>query len=85
MDRHGDGHTKEKDFYCTKDKLYDAFIMEAIEDFHIIGFNTLDKEQDWDGCIVTGELIIFSSNDVQMLQTKGGKRTCHYHLPIRSY
>ena len=48
---------KAKDFYCTKDKLYDAFIMEALEDFSIIGFNTLDKEQDWDGCIVTGNLI----------------------------
>lgn len=48
---------KKGDFYCTKDKLYDAFMMEAVEDFYIIGFSTLDKEQDWDGIIVKDKIV----------------------------
>ena len=48
---------KEGDFYCTKDKLYDHFIIEALEDFCMIGFNTLDKPQDWNGRIVNEDIL----------------------------
>ena len=29
--------------------------MEALEDSYMVGFNTLDKDQDWDGRLVTEE------------------------------
>ena len=48
---------KKGDFYCVKDKLYDHFIMEVLEDFCMIGFSTLDKEQDWDGRLIDEELL----------------------------
>ena len=48
---------KKGDFYCTKDKLYDAFMMEAVEDFYIIGFSTLDIKQDWNGTIVKDKIL----------------------------
>ena len=48
---------KKGDFYSAKNKLYDHFIIEALEDFFMIGFNTLDKAQDWDGRIVNEDIL----------------------------
>ena len=48
---------KKGDFYCAKDKLYDHFLVEALEDFSMIGFNTLDKPQDWSGRIVNEDIL----------------------------
>ena len=37
-------------------------MMEALEDFYMIGFSTMDKEQDWDGKLVTEETLNISSD-----------------------
>ena len=55
---------KKGDFYCAKNKLYDHFLIEALEDFCMVGFSSLDKKQNWDGCIVTGELIRVSKESI---------------------
>ena len=55
--REGFDIIKKGDFYCTKDKLYDHFIIEALEDFCMIGFNTLDKPQDWNGRIIDEDIL----------------------------
>ena len=55
---------KKGDFYCAKNKLYDHFLIESLEDFCMVGFNSLDKKQNWDGCIVTGELIRVSKESI---------------------
>ena len=34
---------KKGDFYCAKNKLYDHFLIEALDDFCMVGFNSLDK------------------------------------------
>ena len=47
---------KKGDFYCTKDKYHDHFLVEALEDFCMVGFSTL-KNMDWDGRIVDGDTL----------------------------
>ena len=40
---------KPKQFFDFKDYLHESVMMEALEDFYMIGFNTLNKNIDWDG------------------------------------
>ena len=48
---------KKGDFYCAKNKLYDHFLIEALEDFCMVGFSSLDKKQDWNGKLVSGNTV----------------------------
>ena len=40
-----------------KNKLYDHFLIEALEDFCMVGFSSLDKKQDWSGKLVSGNTV----------------------------
>jgi len=46
---------ESKKFFSTKEYLHESLILEALEDSYMVGFNTLDKDQDWDGRLVTEE------------------------------
>ena len=48
-----------KDFFNMKEYLNDHVMLEASEDFYWIGFNTLDKDQDWNGKLVTDDITTF--------------------------
>ncbi len=41
-----------------KKYLNESLIFEATEDFYWIGFNTLDKNQDWDGKLIKDEVLV---------------------------
>ena len=43
---------KETDFVDVRDTIYDYRTFQSLEDFHLIGFNTLDKKQNWEGRLV---------------------------------
>tara|TARA_B100000579_G_scaffold336393_1_gene287243 strand:- start:2104 stop:2379 length:276 start_codon:yes stop_codon:yes gene_type:complete len=56
-----------------KEHLHSPVMMETLEDFHMIGFNTLDKNEDWEGRLVTenilrvekeSQLICFDGNPI---------------------
>ena len=47
-----------KDFFNMKKYLNESLIFEATEDFYWIGFNTLDKDQDWDGKLITDDVLV---------------------------
>ncbi len=60
-------------FFSMKEHLHSPVMLETIEDFYMIGFNTLDKNQDWEGRLVTenilrvekeSELICFDGNPI---------------------
>lgn len=47
-----------KDFFDMKKYLNDHIMMEICEDFYWIGFNTLDKNQNWNGKLVTDDILV---------------------------
>ena len=60
-------------FFSMKEYLHSHLMMEILEDFYMIGFNTLDKNQDWEGRLVTenilrvekeSQLICFDGNPI---------------------
>ena len=40
-----------------KEHLHSPVMMETIEDFYMIGFNTLNKNEDWEGRLVTENIL----------------------------
>ena len=46
-----------RDFFDMRDYLNNHVMLEASEDFYWIGFNTLDKNQDWDGKLVKNSIL----------------------------
>jgi hypothetical protein len=55
----------DKEFVNVKDTLSKYRIFHSLEDFYLIGFNTLDKSIDWDGRLITNDestLIIENPN-----------------------
>ena len=46
-----------RDFFDMRDYLNNHVMLEASEDFYWIGFNTLDKNQDWDGKLVKNGIL----------------------------
>ena len=53
---------KPKQFFDFKDYLHESVMMEALEDFYMIGFSTMDKQQVWDGRLDTEETLNISSD-----------------------
>ena len=43
---------KSNDFFDMKKYLNGSIMLEALEDFYWIGFNTKDKGEDWDGKLI---------------------------------
>jgi len=37
----------------VQDYIHDKVLFEATDDFHLIGFNTIDKQTKWDGKVIT--------------------------------
>ena len=63
----------DNQFFSMKEHLHSPVMMETLEDFHMIGFNTLDKNEDWEGRMVTenilrvekeSQLICFDGNPI---------------------
>jgi len=46
-----------KEFVNVKDTLYKYRTFHSLEDFYLIGFNTLDKSIDWDGRLISENLL----------------------------
>ena len=44
-------------FFSMKDKLHLPVMLESLEDFYMIGFNTLNKNEDWEGRLVTEDIL----------------------------
>ena len=49
---------KSKDFSDMKSYLHESLMFEVYEDFYWIGFNTLDKNQNWNGKLVTDDILV---------------------------
>ena len=47
---------KSNDFFDMKKYLNESIMLEALEDFYWIGFNTKDKGEDWDGKLINTSL-----------------------------
>ena len=58
---------KETDFVDVRDTLYDYRTFQSLEDFHLIGFNTLDKKQNWEGRLVKPDENILDLNIIREL------------------
>lgn len=43
---------KAGDFVDVRDTLHDYRTFHSMEDFHLVGFNTLDKNQNWEGRLI---------------------------------
>ena len=48
---------ESKQFFSMKEHLHESLMLEALEDFYWVGFNTVDKGQDWDGRLVTENIL----------------------------
>ena len=48
----------EGDFVDVRDYLHKFRMFHAQEDFHLVGFNTLDKQQNWEGRLVRQDELI---------------------------
>ena len=49
---------KSKDFSDMKSYLHESLMFEVYEDFYWIGFSSLDKSQDWDGKLITDDVVV---------------------------
>ncbi len=58
---------KETDFFDVRDTLYDYRTFHGLEDFHVVGFNTLDKKQNWEGRLVKPDENILDLNIIREL------------------
>ena len=54
---------KEKELIDVRDTLYEYRTFHAIENFYMIGFNTLDKNVDWDGRLICENVLTVSNDD----------------------
>lgn len=58
----------EGDFVDVRDYLHKFRMFHAQEDFHLVGFNTLDKQQNWEGRLVRQDELILDLKLIRDLQ-----------------
>ena len=74
---------KETNFVDVRDTLYDYRTFNSLEEFHLVGFNTNDKNQRWDGRLVTeNELDIRSMYDTPKMSNKRNFLVCFDGKPV---
>jgi hypothetical protein len=74
---------KETDFVDVRDTIYDYRVFNSLEDFHLVGFNTKDKSQGWNGRLVTeNELDIKSMYDTPEITNKRNFLMCFDGKPV---
>ena len=74
---------KETNFVDVRDTIYDYRTFHSLEEFHLVGFNTNDKNQRWDGRLVTeNELDIRSMYDTPKMSNKRNFLVCFDGKPV---
>ena len=58
---------KMGDFVDVRDTLHDYRTFHSLEDFHLVGFNTLEKNQNWEGRLIQDDEEILNLNLVRDL------------------
>ena len=53
---------KEGEFVDVRSYLHKFRIFHSLEDFHLVGFNTLEKGQNWEGRLVKSEETVLDLN-----------------------
>ena len=70
-------------FYDVREYVHDNVVFHAQEDFFLIGFNTKDKSQGWDGRLVTeSELDLKSIYDTVEITNKRTFLICFDGKPV---
>ena len=62
---------KEGEFVDVKSYLHKFRIFHSQEDFHLVGFNTLEKDQNWEGRLVKSDENILDLYVIRELNRKG--------------
>ena len=57
---------KETDFVDVRDTIYDYRTFNSLEEFHLVGFNTKDKSQGWEGRLLTETELDLTSNEPEI-------------------
>ena len=70
-------------FYDVREYVHDHVVFHSQEDFFLIGFNTNDKSQGWDGRLVTeNELDLRSMYDTPEISNKRNFLMCLDGKPV---
>tara|TARA_Y100001938_G_scaffold136570_1_gene199651 strand:+ start:1016 stop:1516 length:501 start_codon:yes stop_codon:yes gene_type:complete len=59
---------KTGDFVDVRDTLYDYRTFHSLGDFHLVGFNTLEKGQNWEGRLIKDDEKLLDLNLVRELK-----------------
>ena len=74
---------KETNFVDVRDTIYDYRTFNSLEEFHLVGFNTNEKNQRWDGRLVTeNELDLRSIYDTPEITNKRNFLVCFDGKPV---